>query len=362
MGADERNRLIEALQRGDLSALRACIKQNQKLACSPQVVLEAARLGWVEAFDLLLRNGADPNVRWRGYRPLHALIQEEPHGKRGSLPAERVAALRWLFERGADPEQLGGWPSTRAIVTAAFVGEPKYVEEARRAGAKMDAFVSAALGNRSGVEKALAKEPDFALKRDPGGLTALHCCAGSRLGRANKRTRDSLLSIGALLLDAGADANARARGWSHELDVAYFAVSSRQRELFALLLKRGADPEAALPSAMWQGETGLVELTLAHGATLDGAKDGEKPLLNQMIRWGRISQALWMLNHGASPNVSDEQGWTAVHQAASRGNERVLKALLDAGGDRSRQDLLGRTPLAVAQEMRKTKMVALLGG
>jgi ankyrin repeat protein len=63
-----------------------------------------------------------------------------------------------------------------------------------------------------------------------------------------------------------------------------------------------------------------------------------KPLLNDVIRWGQIPQTTWLLEQGASPNVPDERGWTAVHQAASRGNVRMLRAVLDAGGDARRRD------------------------
>jgi hypothetical protein len=34
-----------------------------------------------------------------------------------------------------------------------------------------------------------------------------------------------------------------------------------------------------------------------------------------------------------------------VHQAVSRGNVRMLKAVLDAGGDRTRPDQDGQTPM-----------------
>lgn len=121
--------------------------------------LEAARLGWTEALELLLKQGADLNASWRNYRPLHSVIQEEPHSERPGAEASRLACLKWMLANGADPEQLGGWPATRAIITAAFVGEPAYVAELRRAGAGVDGFVAAALGDMRHVEKALAKEP-----------------------------------------------------------------------------------------------------------------------------------------------------------------------------------------------------------
>lgn len=362
MPKNDTKKLIEALRAGDLNDVKLLVRREPKAARSPRVIIEAGRLGWKEALELLLKNGADPNAVARGYRALHTLIQEAPHKGHDPAPASRVRCLQWLLTKGADPEQLGGWPASRAIITAAFVGQPAYVEELKKAGAVVDGFVAAAFGDIRRVEKALAKDAAFAVARDPGGLTALHCCAGSRLGAKNKKVEDSLLAIAKLLLDHGADAKASVRSWSHDVDVVYFAVSSGQLELFELLLERGADATAALPATLWRDGFEFAELALRHGATLDLAVDNGKPLVNELIRWGQMKAVLWLLDHGASPNREDAQGWTAVHQAASRGNERMMKAVLEAGGDPTRRDVQGSTPLEIAVEKKRTKLVSLFIG
>jgi Ankyrin repeats (3 copies) len=193
-------------------------------------------------------------------------------------------------------------------------------------------------------------------------LTALHCCAGSRLGAKNRKIKDTLLTTARLLLDHGAVVKASVRSWSHDVDVVYFAASSGQLELFELLLKRGADATAALPSALWRDGFEFAELALRHGAKLDSAIDNGKPLLNELIRWGQMKAVFWLLDHGASPNLADAQGWTAVHQAASRGNERMMKAVLQAGGDPTRRDAQGSTPLEIAVEKKRAKLVSLFIG
>lgn len=355
-------KLMAALRAGDLTDVKALVRRDPEAARSSQVIVEAGRLGWKEALDLLLKNGADPNAMSRGYRPLHSLIQEAPHKGYDPAPASRVACLKWLLARGADPEQLGGWPACRAIITAAFVGQPAYIEELQQAGAVVDGFVAAALGDLRRIKKALAQDRAFATARDPGGLTALHCCAGSRLGARNKKTREALLEIARLLLDNGADVKASVRSWSHDVDVVYFAVSSSQLELFELFLERGADPTAALPATLWRDGFEFAELALRHGATIDRAVDDGKPLLNQLIRWGQIKSVLWLLDHGASPDLADAQGWTALHQAASRGNARMMEAVLAAGGDPTRRDATGSTPLDIAVEKKRVKLVSLFIG
>jgi ankyrin repeat protein len=132
--------------------------------------------------------------------------------------------------------------------------------------------------------------------------------------------------------------------------------------MFELLLARGADATAALPSAAWQKDVAFAEIALRFGAKPDETRADGKPLLNQLIQWGQVRAALWLVEHGASPNIPDPSGWTAMHQAASRGNERVLKALIDAGGDLSRLDTWGLSPRDVGRAGGRAKILALVLG
>jgi ankyrin repeat protein len=356
----ERKELVNVLRTRNFAAVRAAIRADAKAARSAAAVLTAAQLGWIEALELLIHSGADVNASYRNYRPLHALIQERPH-KPGQTTSERLACLKWLLAHGADPELPGAWPSMRAILVAAFAGEPRYVNELKKGGARVDGFVAAALGDLRRVERSLKSDPGFVTARDPGGLTALHCAAGSRLGSKSPKTRQALFAISKLLLDKGADPAARLRSWGQDVDALYFATSSEQTDVLELMLERGADATSALVHAVWK-DLGIAEICLKHGAVIDRARDGEKPLLNQMIRWGQFEPAQWLLDHGASPNLRDEQGWTAVHQAASRGNEQMLKAVLAAGGDASRKGNAGETPAEIARARRRGKLAAMLAG
>jgi ankyrin repeat protein len=305
------------------------------------------------ALALLKAAGADLNAAWRNYRPLHNLLQEDPHAAAGKPAPARLACLEWLLDNGADPELLGAWPSARAIIVAAFVGSPEYVKVLRKGGAKIDGFAGAALGDRKLVEKTLRARPDFARDRDHGGLTALQCAAGSRMPKADT------LAVARLLIDAGAEVGAPTRSWAQDVNAAYFAAGTKNKAMFDLLLASGADATDAFSHAVCRGVYELAESALAHGAAIDCATANGKPLLNDVIRWGQIPQMAWLLERRASPNVPDSRGWTAVHQAASRGNVRMLRAVLDAGGDPQRRDNDGRTPRNVTTS---DKVAALLAG
>jgi ankyrin repeat protein len=202
-----------------------------------------------------------------------------------------------------------------------------------------------------GGAKALHERPDFARDRDHGGLTALQCAAGSRMPKADT------LGIVQLLIDAGAEVGALTRSWAHDVNAAYFAAGRKDKAMFDLLLANGADATDALSHAVWGGAYELAESALEHGAAIDRATANGKPLLNDLIRWGQIPQMTWLLEHKASPNVPDERGWTAVHQAASRGNVHIMRTVLEAGGDPRRRDKEGRTPRDVTLSGKLAEML-----
>jgi len=345
--------LIQALRAGKLASVRAAVKADQKEAKRPRAMVEAERLAFQAAMEVLHRNGADLNASGRGYRPLHALLQEEPHAAAGKPTAERLTCLEWMLDHGADQEQLGAWPPARAIIIAAFVGAPEYVKRLRKAGARIDGFAGAALGDEKLVKKTLRERPAFASERDGGGLTALQCAAGSRFP-------GPLVEVARLLIEGGADVRARTQSWNHEVDAVYFAASAKNKALFELLLEHGADANEALVPALWNATEEFANLAMAHGADPDRAVAEGKPLLNELIRWGQIRQALWLLERRADPNLPDARGWTAVHQAASRGNERMMRAVLEAGGDLTRRDNSGDTPMDIAEAMGRGKLAALM--
>src|SRR5262245_26936624 len=176
--------IVTAVRAQDRAALkRALGHSGGKIPA--QAMVDAGRLAWVPGLAELVRAGGDLNASWKNYRPLHALIQEKPH-EGGSSTPERVECLVWMLEHGADPEARGAWPAARAVIVAAFGGEKAYVRALLDGGARRSIFVEAALGNTRRAASLLHKDGTLALAHDGDqGLTALHCCAGSRMGRSS---------------------------------------------------------------------------------------------------------------------------------------------------------------------------------
>jgi ankyrin repeat protein len=93
-------------------------------------------------------------------------------------------------------------------------------------------------------------------------MTALQYACGSRMvGDRAGMVR--------LLIQDGAEVDARVKSWNHEVDAIYFAVSAKNKSLFEMLLQHGADATDALTPAIWNGDDDLAELALKHGANPD---------------------------------------------------------------------------------------------
>ena len=322
------DRVKVAIASRDLAALKKALKKAA-VPVHAKVVGQAAGAGWLAGLRAFDAHGADFNAIYRNYRPMHALIQENPHAGGSSTP-ERVRCLEWLLEHGADPQLQGAWPLASAIVIAAGVGEGAYVRVLKAHGASAGAdniFAAAALGETTRVQKMLARLPSLATAREQGVMTALMCCASSRLGGDRPQTAAALTTIAEMLIEAGAEVTATARSWSHDVDAVYFAVSTGQRDVLHILIDNGASPTAALTTAVWRSDFETADYLIGRGADVNAARSDGKPLLNNLIRWGQFKPAKWLLTRGARVDVADERGWTAVEQALSRGNAGMIAAI-----------------------------------
>lgn len=341
--------IIDMIRAGDSAAVKAALARDPSIAKKAQFITEAGRVADLAILKLMKNAGADLNAIFRGYRPLHSLIQERPHGGEQEADRGRLECLEWMLQNGADPELHGAWPPSRAILTAAFMGAAPFVEILKKRGAAVDGFVYSAFGDVAKIKKLIQNNKNFVSERDGGALTALQCACAAKMGSSDTKIQKGLRECVEFLLESGADPNITTKTWSHEVDAAYFAVGSGDIERLKILLDRGADATEALRSALWTPRADMWELARARGGRFDKVLSNSKPLLNDLIRWGQFQPAIWMLQKGADPNIQDADGWTALHQAASRGNVNMIKAVLAAGGDVDAKDKFGKTPKMVAK-------------
>jgi ankyrin repeat protein len=131
------------------------------------------------------------------------------------------------------------------------------------------------------------------------------------------------------------------------------------------LLERGFDPntrdpdgQVALYLAMREEATQAAEALMAHPALDIDAANGanETPLMMAALR-GNLEWTRKLLERGARLH---QEGWSAVHYAATGPEPEVLKLLLDKGAPIEARSPNGSTPLMMAARYGHSGSVELL--
>jgi ankyrin repeat protein len=155
----------------------------------------------------------------------------------------------------------GSESQVSAVRTALYRGDHRAALALVAAGADLNEFDLAALGDTEALRRVIAEDADAPRSRSADGFTALHFAAF--LGGAGTVE---------VLLDAGADANAVADN-DMRVQPLHSAAALGDVEACRLLIAAGADPNArqvgdhtALHEAALTGNSALVNLLLEAGA------------------------------------------------------------------------------------------------
>jgi ankyrin repeat protein len=209
-----------------------------------------------------------------------------------------------------------------------------------------------------GKVRGFLKRKGAATSKDENSMTVLHYAALSGLGDDFAEQYGELAEM---LLDAGGDGDSRENiGPYPSMPVLHFAAWKNYAVAKALL-GRGCNPNYGFGNCLWREPGRMAELFFAHGADVNGREGSGQPILHSRIHWNLPSVALWLIKNGADPNLRDAEGNTALHEAASRGiNPKVIQALLEAGGKKSLKNQAGLSPLDVAKQKKREKLIPLL--
>jgi ankyrin repeat protein len=183
----------------------------------------------------------------------------------------------------------------------------------------------------------------FVNTMNDSGRTPLHLAAS--LG---------LVEVARLLLDAGAEVDARTRDAPYAEGLRsqtplHLAAESGSAEVAELLLSRGADMEAEaddfagrdwkgtpLHQAAASGATGVIDVLVRHGADKDAASIDGTPL-NWAVLNRQLEAIRLLAERGADVNAK-AGGELPLYTAAEAGAEDVTKLLLERGAN---PDVLG---------------------
>jgi ankyrin repeat protein len=197
-------------------------------------------------------------------------------------------------------------------------------------------------------------------KDSDSGWTALHFAAEE----SDKKSTHRKMMMVSLLLEAGADIDARTRSGFTALDL---AVEYGNEVLVELLLDAGASiktppncKQSALTLAACRNNGRIARLLIAAGADVDWQdEDGGSALRLAVIR-DNVEIVRMLLDAKADTSLRDEAGDTALTFAAIGGHGSMVKLLLDAGADVDVRTASGETALSLAVKFVKNESVRLL--
>lgn len=186
------------------------------------------------------------------------------------------------------------------------------------------------------------------------------------------RDRQPLTAIEALIA-AGADPNVRHKHGHTPLHT--WAQAEGDPAVACTLIHRGADPNAqdgfgSTPlhdcCHSTEDDPTIARTLLDMGADPNAQNQfGSTPLHYCCGHWrDHPAIACTLVRLGADPNAQDLSGRTPMHDAVANGHSRVLRVLLDSGGNANLRDELGDTPLIEAVSWYGAKaavVIALLG-
>lgn len=207
-------------------------------------------------------------------------------------------------------------------------------------------FTAIREGRADEVKRLLDANPSFAAARSPKGLStvtaALFVRAGEGFVPVGKNAILSTLLKRRAPIDRfeAAALSGRVRiGREIDADPGYLTAES----------SFGWTP---LHFAAYGGNIGVAKLLLDRGAAIDrraNTKFRNTPLQVSLLT-GQEEMAAFLVSRGADVRIEQDEGFTALHEAAQIGSEKLIALLLDAGADPNSSGKDGRTPLAMARK------------
>ncbi|KAI9158134.1 putative ankyrin repeat protein [Paramyrothecium foliicola] len=338
----------------------------------------------------LIEQGANVNGRdEEGRSPLQCAVQGDQ---------ETVAQL--LISHGADWKG-STWMGTPPLFQAAAAGSTRVARVLVKKGARVDeASLSGqpyfadvvAAGNVEGIQFLLSQGVNphsYSISGRPVLATAIRkgyvevvkllldygadpcgsdISGGSMLAMACEKEDTT---IAEMLLSYGAKPNSRTPGG---ITVLVDAISKRRFTWAKKLLESGADANAkdwssqcVLVSVIRDKKLDMAEKVdmaralLEHGASPNVSDNTwSKPLIAHTMEMGNAELFALLLQHGAKTKMTMGGGETLLLYALDRGDRAAVKMLLEHGTSAKTKDKKGRTPLMEAMLKHDEELVRLL--
>jgi ankyrin repeat protein len=223
------------------------------------------------------------------------------------------------------------------------------------AGQSGDIFALVRAGDEAGVLRLLAADPALIRTRDARGATPLMVAAFKRQGVGFARPEDNPMF--ALLAPKVTRPDLVEACLLHRRDLVAAAVKADR----TAARTASAEGRTLLHYAAYVGDVALLDLLLDAGADIDAAAKGAfltRPIV-QAILGGRQATLERLIARGADVSAVLDNGSRPMHEAALLGRNEMVRALRKAGADLKATRHDGKTPRDLAAGAGHLATVAL---
>lgn len=302
----------------------------------------AIRLEQVEVLKFLVRNGADVNMYSNPERhtlPLYDAVQ-----------TRNIEILQTLLSaKTINVNPIEEWPSRWILVHCINIF-PDGVESLLRAGA--DPNASGRYGGTPLAASAISKNTEMVKLLIQYGASVNFEDSMTQAPLQHSVTAGDIATV-AVLLEAGADPNARRR--SDNKSLITLASYKGFSDIINLLIKYGGNVNlvsnreySALHIAAWEGHCETVRILHDNGADFDKQTADKNTPLALAAHGGHIDVIKYLLQLGCDINNVDRDGDTPLFYLVQRGSAEGVKLLLENGADPEICDSANTSPLWTA--------------
>ena len=265
-------------------------------------------------------------------------------------------AAKLLIDAKADVNAISytDHPPCSTMMIAAMSGHEEIAFLLKKAGAEMDLFTAATMGDIDFVRNFIKEGGDVNILSypEPGGWMPLSNAA-----------QYGWEEIVKLLIDAKADVNHMDNdGWSPLRK----ASLNGHTNIVELLKRAGAKDFSVhygngdiFSESYFRLKYDFIGSYIKNGGDVNVKnKDGQTAIMMAAFYYADIVKQF--INAKADVNAKDNEGWTAAMSASTTGNMDALKLLIDAGADINVKDKYGWTALMRASQNNHPDIVKLL--
>ena len=209
------------------------------------------------------------------------------------------------------------------------------------------------------VEHGVRAAPQLLAWRDERGRSLLHICCATP-PKSPKQIEASIKTAD-VLIAAGLDISEAAFTEGDWRATPLWCAIGRGRNLVLAehLLKLGCDREHCLWAAQFARDPDAIRLLVRYGAKIDANHEEGTPFM-AAVKWSHFEEAKVFLELGANPDVTDNDGLTALHLMLKKGSApEHIAMVIRHGASGDIPDREGKTAREILSRKRDPALRAL---